>query len=280
MTTPPLAETQREFFGALLMPLRGTSRASTELPPSEEPHDSAFIATADRLLRHSPTLEPAECLELYHRQYWFRILDSLEEDFPGLIRLIGKDEYWRTAEQYLLEHPSHSFTLRHLGVRLKDALEQHIGDAAMRRRAVAVAEIEFALMTAFEAPDALAISPERIAGGSLFTLHPAVILLEHKANASDWLHDETTQWFDDGKAHFHCAVWRTTSHALRHASISDQAFRMLGQIRHRAMTLNEWLAECADDVPDPDTLSEWFSEWRDCGWFAAPNSSISSRVRT
>jgi len=273
MTAPPLAETQREFFGALLKPLRGTSRASTELVPSSEPHDAAFLATADRLLRHSPTLQPAECLELYHRQYWFRILDSLEEDFPGLIRLIGKDEFWRIAEQYLLEHPSRSFTLRHLGSRLKLALEQHIAAPAMHRRAVAVAEIEYGLMTAFEATDAMAISPERIAGGSHFTLHPSVMLIDQVANASDWLHDETTQWLDDGETHFHCAVWRTASHALRHAAIPHQAFRMLGRIRHTAMSLTEWLAECADDVPEPNTLSDWFAEWRDHEWFATPSSN-------
>jgi hypothetical protein len=271
MNPPPLADTQREFFGALLNPLRGSSRRSTDLTPCDAPHDPAFLATADRLLRHSPTLLPAECLELYHRQYWFRILDSLEEDFPYLIRLIGKQAFWEVAEQYLLEKPSQSYTLRHLGSRLPAYLEQHLADPVTRRRAVAVAEIEYSLMASFEAPDAIPIPPERIAGGTRFTLHPAVILLEQTANASAWLDDEDLAWLDDGETRFHTAVWRTSEHRLRHENLTHGAYRMLCRIRDQPMSLNEWLNQCADDVPNPATLTEWFSQWRDREWFAEPS---------
>jgi hypothetical protein len=276
MTVPPLAETQREFFSALLKPLRGTSRESTELPPSDAPHDPAFLATADRLLRHSPTLLPSECLELYHRQYWFRILDSLEEDFPGLIRLIGKDEFWRIAEAYLLDHPSRSFTLRYLGNHFPQFLGKHISDPALQIRALAVAEIESALMTVFEAPDATPISPERIAGGSRITLHPAVILLDQQANASDWLHDETADWLENDVADFHCAVWRSQTHGLRHASIPSGALRMLRHLRDNPTTLNHWLTHCADHVPDAAALTQWFALWNENGWLiAAPDAGHS-----
>lgn len=74
-----------------------------------------------------------------------------EEDFPGLICLIGNDTFWQIAEDYLMENPSRSFTLRHPGDRLPEHLQKHIADSSIRRRAVAVSGIEFALMTAFEA---------------------------------------------------------------------------------------------------------------------------------
>ncbi|MDP3849644.1 MAG: DNA-binding domain-containing protein [Luteolibacter sp.] len=278
MNAPPLAETQREFFGALLKPLRGRSRRSTELPACDEPHDPVFLATADSLLRHSPSLLPAECLELYHRQYWFRILDSLEEDFPGLIRLIGKETFWEIAENYLLENPSRGFTLRHLGTRLPEYLKKHLADPVMQRRAVAVAEIECAMMAVFEAPDAVPVPPEHIAGGTPITLHPAVILLAHQANASDWLHDESTSWLDDAGVHFHGAVWRTPTHNLRHTVVPHGAFRMLSQIREHPMSLHEWLSVCASDVPEPATLTEWFSTWRDREWFVAPTAFNSTPI--
>lgn len=278
MNAPPLAETQREFFSALLKPLRGRSRRSTELPASDEPHDPAFLATADSLLRHSPSLLPAECLELYHRQYWFRILDSLEEDFPGLIRLIGKETFWQIAENYLLDNPSRSFTLRHLGGRLPQYLNKRLTDPVMRRRALDVAEIECAMMAMFEASEAVPVPPERIAGGTPITLHPAVILLEQRSNASAWLHDESTPWLDDVGARFHCVVWRTPTHSLRHTVIPHGAFRMLSQIREHPMSLHQWLSVCANDVPEPATLTEWFSTWRDREWFAAPPASTSTSV--
>ena len=80
----PLEDTQREFFSALLMPLRGRSRASTELAPASEGHSSVFLAKAEELMKSGANLSAAESMELYHRQYWFRVLDSIEEDFPVL----------------------------------------------------------------------------------------------------------------------------------------------------------------------------------------------------
>jgi len=154
---PSLAETQRRFFGALQRPFRGTGRRSTEMPASDKPHDPAFLKTADQLLRPSPTLIPAECLELYHRQYWFRLLDSLEEDFPGLIRLIGKDTFWKITEDYLLTHPSRSYTLRHLGRLMPRFVEKHLTDQPISHRAKSIAAIEWTMMECFEAANGITL---------------------------------------------------------------------------------------------------------------------------
>ena len=37
-------------------------------------------------------LTSAERLEIYNRSYWYRILDSLREDFPGLRAVVGEGE--------------------------------------------------------------------------------------------------------------------------------------------------------------------------------------------
>ena len=110
-----LDELQREFFRALLLPLRGSSRNSTELSPSDEGHSPEFFRIADEIIKPGPSLTSAERLELYHRQYWFRILDSLAEDFPVLRKMAGDGIFWELIEGYLLGRPSRSFTLRHLG---------------------------------------------------------------------------------------------------------------------------------------------------------------------
>lgn len=266
MSKPSLAEVQRDFFSALLFPLRGRSRRCTELPACDDPHDDRFLTIADRHLRHSPTLQPAECLELYHRQYWFRLLDSIEEDFPGLIRLVGRDRFWDIIEAYLLAHPSASYTLRHLGSRLPGFLRGHPGDPEMMRRAVAVAEIEYAIMASFEAPGLPLAAPEQVAEG-LFTLQPHVLLIEQSANASAWLHDPETVWDVGAGRRFHTAVWRTASGSIRHSALASGAFRMLSRISSRVASLDTWLEASANDIDDAETLSAWFAEWSDRGWF-------------
>jgi len=135
----PLEETQREFFAALLMPLRGRSRASTELAPVDEGHSPEFLAKAEELMKHGANLTPAESLELYHRQYWFRVLDSIAEDFPVLRKMAGDDDFWKLMEAYLLGCPSSSFTLRHLGSRMADFVAGWDGLDEQRRRWFSVA---------------------------------------------------------------------------------------------------------------------------------------------
>src|SRR5260221_11348522 len=73
--------------------------------------DAGFIKPNNRLTS-------VERLEIYSRSYWFRVLDSLHDDFPGLRAVLGQRAFHRLARAYLPACPSRSFTLRNLGSRL------------------------------------------------------------------------------------------------------------------------------------------------------------------
>ncbi len=72
---------------------------------------AAFIKANDRLTS-------LERLEIYSRSYWFRLLDSLRDDFPALAAVLGPPAFERLARAYLADCPSQSFTLRDLGSRM------------------------------------------------------------------------------------------------------------------------------------------------------------------
>ena len=265
MPPPALLELQRDFFGALRQPLRGSSRRATELPASDAPHAAAFLATAERLIRPSPTLHPAECLELYHRQYWFRLLDSLAEDFPGLQRLLGTDSFWAVLENFLLAHPSTHYTLRQLGHGLPGFLERSIADPDLRRRAVAVARVEWAMMTAFEAPDQPVATPDYLARGAI-ALQAHVHLLRLDFDASPWLHGETRRPAP-GRRRFAAAVWRTAGGGTAHAPLAVGAYELLTRLAAAPARLEHWLARATAVWPAPRTLTRWMAEWSGRGWF-------------
>jgi hypothetical protein len=73
-------------------------------------HDVAaeFIKPNDRL-------SSFERLEIYNRQYWFRVLDCLYDDYPGLRAILGERKFMKLATAYLARYPSDSYTLRDLG---------------------------------------------------------------------------------------------------------------------------------------------------------------------
>ena len=69
---------------------------------------SGFIKPNDRLTSF-------ERLEIYNRQYWFRLRDCFNDDYTGLRAILGDRRFERMAVAYLERHPSECFTLRNLG---------------------------------------------------------------------------------------------------------------------------------------------------------------------
>lgn len=187
--TLDLLAMQRAFLAALREPLLGEGRLATALPARPGEPSRGFLATATRYMATSrttgtaeqagaahdgPCLQPAERLDLYHRQYWYRVLDSLEEDFPALKSLLGDDRFRTLMEDYLEATPSRSATLRHLGSQLASylAASPHLAG----RHAVAaheLAQLEYALCLAFEAGEREPASREQLERGIL-TLQPHV----------------------------------------------------------------------------------------------------------
>src|SRR5262249_33147020 len=74
---------------------------------------------AARYIKPNDRLTSFERLEIYNRQYWWRVLASMTEDFPGLRAVLGERRFEDMCRAYLTACPSQSFTLRNLGARLE-----------------------------------------------------------------------------------------------------------------------------------------------------------------
>ena len=84
-----LREIQQRMGNAVMHPLTANDQAPRRLK-----------AEAEAIIKKNDRLSSLERLEIYNRSYWFRVLDSLVEDFPG-VRAIdgGKLENARIVEQ-------------------------------------------------------------------------------------------------------------------------------------------------------------------------------------
>ena len=116
---------------------------------------ASFIAPNSRLTAF-------ERLEIYNRQYWYRVLGALAEDFPALRALVGERRFEALSIAYLAEHPSRSFTLRNLGSKLPEWLAAHPEHTGRRHRlAVDLARIEWALSKRSMRPNAIRSRSDR-----------------------------------------------------------------------------------------------------------------------
>ena len=171
-----LEKLQREMASAVMLPL-----TADEQMRSHAPDGRTMAAVAESFIAPNSRLSSFERLEIYNRQYWFRVLGAVSEDFPALRAVIGARRFDTLALAYLREHPSGSWTLRDLGARLPEFLEAYPALAGRRHRlAVDVARLEWAYVEAFDAVRREPLTPDELAGigpETRFALQPHVRLL-------------------------------------------------------------------------------------------------------
>jgi hypothetical protein len=112
-STADLADLQRAMWRVISRPLTDDSRMQ---PRWTDGRPTGAIAA--EIAKPNDRLTSFERLEIYNRMYWFRVLDSLYEDCPGLRAVLGDRRFTALAEAYLVKYPSGSFTLRNLPGRL------------------------------------------------------------------------------------------------------------------------------------------------------------------
>jgi len=150
---PNLKQLQRLAATAI----RGALDANDRTPLTMKPVAESFIKPNDRLTS-------LERLEIYNRQYWFRLLDILFDDYPGLRAILGEKTFHEMSRAYLEKYPSRSFTLRNLGSKLERFLtEQPQWAGKQQGMALDMVRFEWAQVVAFDGPSKPVLSPESLA---------------------------------------------------------------------------------------------------------------------
>jgi hypothetical protein len=182
-----LLNLQRRMARAVMTPLTNSERMRTVAP-----NGRSMRAVATQIIKPNDRLSSFERLEIYNRQYWFRVLSGFAEDFPGLRAVLGGRRFDAMAKAYLTDCPSQSFTLRNLGSRLEGWLRKHPSWAGSRQNlAVDMARLEWADIEAFDGKMKPPLKPEDLAGANparlRLRLQPYVSLLDLRYPVDDLL---------------------------------------------------------------------------------------------
>jgi len=288
-----LAQLQREMAAAVFRPLTPDEEMRSVAPDgrSMEEVASSFIAPNSRL-------SAFERLEIYNRQYWFRVLGALAEDFPALRAVVGPRAFDALSVAYLTVHPSRSFTLRNLGSRLVEWLAANPQFAGRRHLlALDVARMEWAFVEAFDCGERDPLTLEQIAtldGDSQLALQPHLRLVElehpvdelvlalHKAEKRQASEAGVQQ---DDPAHGpkklptlrRQPTWLAAHRvdlSVYYLRIKREEFQTLQAIR-RGVPLAHAIeagitSSRAPSSRRPLLVREWFTKWAELGWICAP----------
>ncbi|HEY0162481.1 MAG TPA: DNA-binding domain-containing protein [Edaphobacter sp.] len=186
MNAPGLYELQKRMAAAVMRPL-----TLDEQMRRRDERNRSVADEADSFIKPNDRLNAFERLEIYNRQYWFRLFSSFEEDFPGLKSIVGSRRFDRLMRAYLHEHPSRSFTLRNLGSPLVAWLRENPEHAQPDTdTAIAMVALEWAHIEAFDNEQRPALTVEAIAAlddSACLSLQPYVRLVEAPCAVDDAL---------------------------------------------------------------------------------------------
>jgi hypothetical protein len=147
---------------------------------------------AEGFIKPNDRLTSFERLEIYNRQYWFRIRGCFYEDYLGLRAILGDRKFERLTDAYLARFPSQSYTLRNLGSRLVKFMEAEPRWTKPKTKlALDLARLEWAHIEAFDNEARPSLKTEDLAGldaGKIrLKFQPHLTLLKLENEVDDFL---------------------------------------------------------------------------------------------
>ena len=256
----------------------------------------------EQFIKPNDRLTSLERIEIYNRQYWFRIIDGMYDDFPGLRAVVGDAKFNKLVIEYLDQYPSQSYTMRDLGSRLEQFITAN-PEMVKPRLALALemTRFEWAQVIAFDGPayplvsvdDLLGANPNKLKLG----LQPYITLLDLQWPLDDWsialkknlrsMRGEASNAVETTsrktrkaialprKKQTHLAVHRHQN-MVYFKPLEVASYQILRQLRDGkplAKALNHGLEIGMKENARRDWASEiqaWFKNWTTLGWFCEP----------
>jgi hypothetical protein len=252
------------------------------------PLNAPISGQANELVKPNDRLTSTERLKIYHRQYWYRILDSFNEDFPGLCAIVGDRAFERLSRAYLADCPSQSFTLRNLGSQLENWLREHPEFAGSNLAlALDMVRLEWAHIETFDSGERKPLGPEdllELGPELVIALQPHIRLFELQYPVDELRIKIGSQSEEHGRASN--AVAAPTSHrrvVRRYARLKQQQIflavhRVEFTVYYRRLDPQEFAllrafgegrsigAALEDNDAEPEEIQTWFANWAQLSW--------------
>ncbi len=245
---------------------------------------SELVDAVKSIVSGNDRLSPLQQAEIYREQFWFRHRDSLYEDYPGLLHILGEQAFEQFLRAYLLACPPDSWTLRDLGNRIAGFAVEYTefdpGKAALARD---MAAFELAFIDIWDGAETQAIELGRVESippeawvTAKLELHPLLTLLALSHPVHDLrtavraCEDDTSSipWDIPNTPTF-VALWRGEDERVHYRSMSaseDALVRSLRSGEPLGVACDRAAERAEDPSQIPGKLQAWFRGWATRGW--------------
>lgn len=248
----------------------------------------------EEFIKPNDRLSSFERIEIYNRQYWFRLIDCIYEDCPGLRFVLGRTKFNNLVKAYLTTHPSRSYSLRNLSARLPEFIENNPQLVTPHfDLALDMARFEWAQVVAFDGPARPPVTVDQLLGKDpaklRLSLQPYITLLDLRYPLDEFLiqmkktglRGEASNAISESagsnrtrkrrslrrpKRHSVFVVVHRHDNGLYYKRLDPRAYRILLALQH-GLTLQKALSKASGPNITSDLIKKWFATWTRLGWF-------------
>jgi hypothetical protein len=257
------------------------------LLPSTSPSGNAIEEEALNYIKPNTQLEAHQRIEVYHQQYWWRLLETLHTTYPFLLRLFGYTDFNRKIGiPYFFHNPSQSWSIEWVGKDLCPWLNRTYQekDAPLIQKAAA---IDWAFHAGFYAPELPFFELKDLDPVSLlntpFQVQPHISLFSFdsqlfkfrdaflKKDGDFWL-NEAFPSLEKEQERYNFIVFRDSDLSMVWRSLSQAEWVLLSSLQSGSC-ITDACSVIEEDYPDEipyamKMIQKWFKEWTVRKWIS------------
>lgn len=285
---PELLKNTQQWFASIITRPIDEDSVMNPISPTGKP----MVEEAWEHIAPSPTMQPAERIELYNQQYWWRLLSTMHDIYPLVVRLFGYHDFNQLlAIPYIVKYPPNHWSLSYLGERFPKWIEEeyHEND---RNLVLHAAKVDFAYNNSF-----LAKANQSLESNNFNTEEEAARLLELPLKLQSHLHlfeipydlfqyridflkQDPDYWVENDfpilthhpkQDLYYFVLYRTRGNSIAVENITANEYQVLKRFESGSTvdSVCDWLAGQPDAALSEDAathLNLWFQRWIACQW--------------
>lgn len=283
---PSVLKREQIWFGSIISRPIDEDSKMNPISPSGNPME----VEASQHIAPSPTMRPAQRIQIYNQQYWWRLLNTLHEIFPLVTRLFGYYDFNRLIGiPYLSKYQPRHWSLSLLGDRLVKWVEEEYKahDHGLILDAV---KVDLAFGDSFIAGQYSPITQKDLEGRGEYEdiffqrvfLQPYIYLFKLPYDLFrfrfEFLQQDPDYWLNhefpvmDKSKEFRFVLFRVPSNDIVWRELSEGEYRLLELFKTGASIDQACdLLESQDALVSENAIKNmqlWFQEWSMRGWLS------------
>lgn len=296
LKVPEKLKNTQLWFGSIIgRPIDVDSRMNPVSPSGKPMEEEAWD-----FISPSPTMKPADRIQLYNQQYWWRLLNAMQETFPLVTRLFGYHDFNQIISiPYMVKYRPQDWSLSTIGDFLPQWIQEEYSQTD-KQLIYDSARIDLAYTHSFLAGQKPIIEAKNMKNGEdLEALLDKVLYLQDHVHLfemnydlfafrTEFLKKEPNYWIENDfptlkkEKRYHFVLYRTQYNDIYVKEIPPEEYQLLSLFR-QGWTIDqacEWLEGQDKSFYEKamQDLQQWLQEWVVLRWLAldsAPEKSLS-----